>query len=134
MSRMDATSVCSPMARMPPAAICRVSSEGSRLAAPALSEGPKTSFTFSGTKKMGSQPSATSAVMATFFSPRAATQIGMRERTGWLISFRGLPRPVPSPAGSGIWYAAPPWVSGASRAQTSRQISMISRVRVRGRS
>ena len=83
---------------------------------------------------MGSQPSATSAVMATFFSPSAATQIGMRERTGWLISLSGLPRPVPSPAGSGMWYAAPSWVSGASRAHTSRQISMISRVRVSGRS
>ena len=101
MSRMDSTSTCSPMAKMPPAAICSVPSEGSRLAAPASSDGPKTSLTFSGTKKMGSHPSATSAVMATFFSPSAATQIGIRGRTGWLISLRGLPSPVPSSGGQG---------------------------------
>ena len=104
------------------------------MAVPAPSEGPKTSLAFSGTKKIGSQPSATSAVMATFFSPSAATQIGMRGRTGWLMSLSGLPSPVPSPGGKGMWYAAPSWVSGASRAHTSRQISMISRVRVSGRS
>jgi hypothetical protein len=80
---------------MPPAAICSVSSEESRLAVPVSSEGPKTSFALSGTKKMGSQPSATSAVMATFFSPSAATQMGMRGRTGWLMILSALPRPVP---------------------------------------
>ena len=111
-----------------------MSSDGSRLAVPAAREGPKTSLAFSGTKKMGSHPSATSAVMATFFSPKAATQIGMRARTGWLINLSALPSPVPSPAGRGMWYEAPSWVSGASRAQTSRQISMISRVRPSGRS
>ena len=31
-----------------------------------------------------------------------ATQIGMSARTGWLISFSGLPSPVPRPSGSGI--------------------------------
>ena len=72
--------------------------------------------------------------MATFFSPSAATQIGMRGRTGWLMILSGLPSPVPCPAGRGMWYAAPSWVSGASRAHTSRQISMISRVRASGRS
>ena len=70
------------MARIPPAAICKVPSEGSRWVVPAARAGPNTSLALSGTKKMGSQPSATSAIMATFFSPRAATQIGMRERTG----------------------------------------------------
>ena len=100
---MGATSDSSPIARIPPAAICNVSSDGSRLAVPAAREGPKTSLAFSGKKKIGSQPSATSAVMATFFSPRAATQIGMRGRTGWLINLRGLPSPVPSPGGRGMW-------------------------------
>ncbi len=92
---MPATSDSSPMAKIPPAAICSGSSDGSRLAAPAASDGPNTSFAFSGTKKMGSQPSATSAVIATFFAPSEATQIGMRGRTGWLMILSGLPSPVP---------------------------------------
>jgi len=29
--------------------------------------------------------------------------MGMSERTGWLISFNGLPNPVPRSWGSGIW-------------------------------
>src|SRR3984893_18416072 len=44
---------------------------------------------------MGSQPSASSAASSTFFGPSAATTIGMRSRTGWLISLSGFPRPVP---------------------------------------
>ena len=92
---MGATSDSSPMARMPPAAIWSVPSDGSRLAVPAARAGPKTSFALSGTKKSGSHPSAISAVMATFFSPRAATQMGMRARTGWLMSLSALPSPVP---------------------------------------
>jgi hypothetical protein len=77
-------------------------SDGSRLAVPAASDSPHTSFAFSGRKKIGSQPSAISALIATFFGPIAAITIGMRSRTGRLISFSGLPSPVPCSAGSGI--------------------------------
>ncbi len=51
---------------------------------------------------MGIQPSASSAVMATFFSPSAATQMGMVGRTGWAMILSALPSPVPWPGGSGI--------------------------------
>ena len=53
-------------------------------------------------KSMGIQPSATSAVIATFFSPSAATQMGILGRTGWAMIFSAFPSPVPSPAGRGI--------------------------------
>ena len=52
-------------------------------------------------KKSGSQPSATSAVICTFFSPSDATQIGIRGRTGWAMILSGLPSPVPCSGGSG---------------------------------
>ncbi len=49
----------------------------------ALGQGrPHTSWARSGMKKMGSQPSATSAVNATFFSPKEATQIGISTTQG----------------------------------------------------
>ena len=51
---------------------------------------------------IGSQPSATSAVAATLLPISDAHQIGMSSRTGRLMSFSGLPRPVPSPSGSGM--------------------------------
>jgi hypothetical protein len=100
--RKGATSDSSPMASNPPAAICNGAKLSSRWAEPASSEAPKTSLDLSGTKNNGSHPSAISAVMATFFSPRAATQIGMRARWGCPMIFRALPRPVPCPSGSGI--------------------------------
>ncbi len=84
------------MASRPPAEICRGPRAGSRLADPRASARPHTSFAFSGMKKNGNQPSATSAVMATFRSPREATQMGIRGRTGWPMILRGRPRPVPS--------------------------------------
>ena len=72
-------------------------------AAPAAaSASPHTSRAFSGTKKIGIQPSAISAASSTFFGPIAAMKIGMRSRTGWLMSLSGLPSPVPWSAGSGI--------------------------------
>ena len=46
-------------------------------------------------------PSATSAVMDTFFSPSAATQIGMLFRTGRLMILSAFPSPVPCSGGSG---------------------------------
>ena len=49
---------------------------------------------------MGCQPSASSAASATFFGPSAAMTMGIRSRTGWLISFSGLPSPVPPSSGS----------------------------------
>ena len=82
---------------------------------------------------MGSQPSAISAVCSTDLGPSEAIVMGMRGRTGWLMSFSGLPRPVPSPAGSGIVYLAP-WCTTGSRRQVMRQISTISRVRASGAS
>ena len=50
---------------------------------------------------MGSQPSAISAAMATFFGPSAPSMIGMSSRSGFTIDFNGLPRPVPP--WNGIW-------------------------------
>ena len=80
-----------------------VPSAGSRRASPSARASPQASWAFSGWKKIGSQPSAISAASATFFGPMAAMLIGIRSRTGWLISLSGLPRPVPRPAGSGTW-------------------------------
>ena len=70
-SRTPSTS--SPMATRPPAHTSSGSRSGDRLAAPLASASPHTSFAFSGTKNIGSQPSATSAVISTFLSPSDAT-------------------------------------------------------------
>jgi len=40
--------------------------------------------------------------MRTLAGPSDATWIGIRGRGGWVMIFRGLPRPVPFPSGSGI--------------------------------
>jgi hypothetical protein len=103
------------------------------LALPASRDSPHTDAAFSGTKKIGSQASAISAASSTFFGPSAASITGMRSRTGVLISFSGLPRPVPSSGGSGIEYFFP-WWSSRSRRHTWRQMSTISRVRCSGAS
>jgi hypothetical protein len=42
---------------------------------------------------MGSQPSAISAVMATFLGPSAPSQMGTSARSGWTMGLRGLPSP-----------------------------------------
>ena len=83
------------MATGPPTVICSGPRAGSRLAAPASSEAPHTERARSGMNSMGIQPLATSAAMATFFSPRAATHTGMDGRTGWAMILSGLPSPVP---------------------------------------
>ena len=51
-----------------------------RFAAPVARAAPQTSRAFSGRNRNGSQPSATSAVIATFLSPSAATQSGTAGR------------------------------------------------------
>ena len=81
--------------------------DGSRLASPAFSWSPHTCWNFSGMNMIGSQPSAISAVAVTLRPFRLAHQIGISLRTGWLISFSGLPSPVPSPGGSGAWNVWP---------------------------
>ena len=83
---------------------------------------------------MGCQPSASSAASSTFLGPSAAINIGMRSRTGLLMSFNALPRPVPLPAGSGIVVVGDPHIAAVSRRHTWRQISMTSRVRAIGAS
>ena len=50
---------------------------------------------------MGSQTSASSAASSTFFGPIAASITGICARTGWLMSFSGLPSPVPCSGGNG---------------------------------
>ena len=55
----------------------------------------------------GSQPSACSAVASTLLPISDAHQMGMLERTGWLMSLSGLPSPVPSPAGNGTFTTRP---------------------------
>ena len=50
---------------------------------------------------IGSQPSAISAVAVTLRPIKLAHQMGISLRTGWLMSFSGLPSPVPSPGGNG---------------------------------
>lgn len=94
------SSTSSPIASMAWAITSSSPSAGSRRSRPAARDAPHTSPAFSGTKKMGSQPSASSAASCTFFGPMAAITIGMRSRTGWLISLSGLPRPVPPSRGS----------------------------------
>ena len=58
----------------------------------------------------------------------------MVERCGCVMILSGLPRPVPWSSGRGNWYFLPSCTSGASRFHTSRQMSMISRVRWMGAS
>ena len=103
-----------------------------RFAAPLARSSPQTSAAFSGWNRIGSQPSASSAVSSTFLGPSDATWIGMPDRRGCVMIFSGLPRPVPWSAGSGSWYFLPSCTTCSSRAQTLRQISMISRVRWSG--
>ena len=52
-------------------------------------------------KKMASQPSAISAVCATFFGPSAPSQIGTSARSGCVIGLSGLPSPVAPGASAG---------------------------------
>ena len=52
----------------------------------------------------------------------------MSDRFGWLISFSGLPSPVPCPAGSGTCTVWPSYTTG-SRCHTMRHTSMYSRMR-----
>src|SRR5260221_12803158 len=77
-------------------------SDGSRFAWPAASAAPHTDAAFSGKYQIGCQPSASSAAISTFLGPSAATKIGIRSRTGWLISFSGLPSPVAWAGGGGV--------------------------------
>ena len=63
----------SPMATMPPAVISSGPRSAERLAVPLARASPQTSLAFSGWNRIGSQPSAISAVIATFLSPSAAT-------------------------------------------------------------
>lgn len=91
----------SSIATTPPAEICSVPSAGSRRANPASSSAPHTSRAFTGSKKIGSQPSARRAVSVTDLPITDAQKIGMSARTGWLISFSGLASPLPWSAGSG---------------------------------
>ena len=95
------------MATMPPAAISSRPSSAGRRARPALSWSPQTWWCFSGMNMTGSQPSACSAVACTLRPISDAHQIGISLRIGWLISFSGLPSPVPSPSGSGTRTAWP---------------------------
>ena len=83
------------MATIPPAEICSGPSSGSRLTVPALMSSPHTLWNFSGSKKIGIQPSACSAVFFTDRPISEAQKIGTVSRTGWLMSFSGLPMPVP---------------------------------------
>ena len=115
---------------MPPALICSGPSSGSRLAAPASSESPQTSRARSGMNRIGSQPSASSAVISTFLSPSEATQIGMVSRSGWTRIFSGLPRPSPWPSDSGM--SKMPCDSSGSRLRPDRTIRITSRVRPSG--
>ena len=80
---------------------------------------------------IGSHPSATSAVAATALPMSDAHQIGTASRTGRLISFSGLPRPVPSPSGSGMSIVCP-WKSMTSRRTTRRTTSIVSLMRMSG--
>ncbi len=99
--RISAASASPQIDTVPPATTSSGGSDGSRLAAPAASESPHTEAAFSGWKNTGSHPSAISAVTSTFLGPNEAMYTGMLARLGWLISFSGLPSPVPSPSGRG---------------------------------
>ena len=88
------------MARMPPAAICSVPSDGSRLAVPGRERGPEDLLGLLGHEEdraASRRPPRPSWRRSS--RPSAATQIGMRGRTGWLMSLSALPSPVPSPGG-----------------------------------
>ena len=90
------------MATMPPAEICSGPRDGSRSASPAAISSPHTCWYFSGSKKIGSQPSASLAVSVTLLPISEAQNTGMSARLGWLISLSGLPSPVPWPGGNGM--------------------------------
>ena len=90
---------------------------------PALISSPHTLWYFSGSKKIGSQPSACCAVALTDRPIRLAQKIGMVSRTGWLISLSGLPSPVPSPSGSGTFTVGPSYTT-FSRLRVIRQTLM----------
>ncbi len=88
------------MATMPPAEICSCPSAGSRLARPAFNSSPHTWWILLGIEE-DRQPAVgvLGGLAVTLLPIRLAHQIGMSARTGWLISFSGLPSPVPCPAG-----------------------------------
>ena len=113
------------MASMPPAEISSRPSSGERLASPAFSWSPHTRWAFSGMNMIGSQPSATSAVASTLRPLSDAHQIGMSVRTGWLMSLSGLPSPVPSPAGSGIWTVSPSYSSGLAPPHHAADVDVL---------
>ncbi len=60
------------MASRPPATVCSGPSSGGRFAAPSASGPPHTAWAFSGMKRVGSQPSAISAVIRTLAGPSEA--------------------------------------------------------------
>ena len=91
-SRAGATSP-RPIARMPPPVICSGPSSGARLAKPAASAGPKTSCIFSGSERVRQPAVASSAVISRFFSPSAATQIGMSAATRVVDQLQRLAQP-----------------------------------------
>ena len=80
---------------------------------------------------IGSQPSASSAVIWTFLSPSEAIQIGMVSRSGLTRIFSGLPSPRPLPGESGMSKNSLCESSG-SRLRPDRTIRMTSRVRPSG--
>ena len=62
---------------------------------PAARCSPQVSSKASGLKKIGIQPSQTSAAISTDLRPIAPTKTGISLRSGWKLSFRALPWPVP---------------------------------------
>ncbi len=94
---------------------------------PARSAPSVVSSACSGAKKISRAPSAISPVCSRFFGPMAAMYSGIRSRTGWTVSFSGLP----GPSGSGSVQCSPEWVS-RSRDIALRTISTYSRVRASG--
>ena len=95
------------MAVRPPAQISSGARSGERLVSPARRSSPQTRSARSGMNMIGSQPSAISAVASTLLPISDAHQIGIVDRTGWLMSLSGLPSPVPWPSGSGTWTVWP---------------------------
>ena len=90
------------MATSPPAATSSGPRSVARRVRPASRAFPHTPAAFSGMKRKGNQPLATSAVISTFFGPIEATHTGMASRSGWVMSFNGFPSPVPRPGGRGM--------------------------------
>ncbi len=125
MVHLPGTSACcrsSSIARLTIAAISKSGPAACRLSA-------KMSILY-GEQKIGSQPSKASAASATFFAPSAPSTTGMRLRSGCVMLFSGLPRPMPVAHGRSYWA---PWNStGSSRAITWRKIWIHSRVRSSG--